>query len=100
MSQISVSAVSSYPVPSSGAQVSQAAADRTLNRAVSAAVGKLNESSYAGEGREVTFSLDPATKQPVVKVIDTATKEVIRQLPPEYLLQMAGDDATDVRDSG
>jgi flagellar protein FlaG len=64
------------------------------------AVGKLNESSYAGEGREVTFSVDPATKQPVVKVIDTATKEVIRQLPPEYLLQIAGDDATDARDSG
>jgi flagellar protein FlaG len=100
MSQISVSAVSSYPVPSSGAQVSQAPADRTLNRAVSVAVGKLNESSYAGEGREVTFSLDPATKQPVVKVIDTATKEVIRQLPPEYLLQIAGDDAGDARDSG
>ena len=100
MSQISVSAVSSYPAPSSGAQASQAPADRTLNRAVSVAVGKLNESSYAGEGREVTFSLDPATKQPVVKVIDTATKEVIRQLPPEYLLQIAGDDATDARASG
>ena len=100
MSQISVSAVSSYPVPSSGAQVSQAPSDRTLNRAVSVAVGKLNESSYAGEGREVTFSVDPATKQPVVKVIDTATKEIIRQLPPEYLLQIAGDDANDGRDSG
>jgi uncharacterized FlaG/YvyC family protein len=100
MSQISVNAVSSYPAPSSGAQVSPAPADRTLNRAVSVAVGKLNESSYAGEGREVTFSVDPATKQPVVKVIDTATKEVIRQLPPEYLLQIAGDDAGGARDSG
>ncbi len=99
MSQISVSAVSSYPAPSTEAQVGEAPADRTLNRAVSAAVGKLNDSSYAGEGREVTFSLDPATKQPVVKVIDTATREVIRQLPPEYLLQVAGDDATGVRDS-
>ena len=100
MSQISVNAVSSYPVPSPEAQVSQAPADRTLNRAVSVAVGKLNESSYAGEGREVTFSVDPGTKQPVVKVIDTATKEVIRQLPPEYLLQIAGDDASNARDSG
>jgi flagellar protein FlaG len=100
MSQISVSAVSSNPVPPSAEQVSQAPADRTLNRAVSAAVGKLNESSYAGEGREVTFSVDPATKQPVVKVIDTATKEVIRQLPPEYLLQIAADDASGVESSG
>jgi|SRR5580704_1984310 flagellar protein FlaG len=100
MSQISVSAVSSSPVPSSEAQVGQAPADRSLNRAVSVAVGKLNASSYAGEGREVTFSVDPGTKQPVVKVIDTATREVIRQLPPEYLLQIADDNATNGRDSG
>jgi|SRR5580658_2360494 uncharacterized FlaG/YvyC family protein len=104
MDQISVSAATSVPAPSSGTPVSQTPADRTLNRAVSVAVGRLNETSYAGEGREVTFSLDPATKQPVVKVIDTATKEVIRQLPPEYLLQMAADDSaasgSDGRDSG
>jgi flagellar protein FlaG len=100
MSQISVSAVSSHPLPSSEAPVPQASADRTLNRAVSVAVGKLNASSYAGEGREVTFSVDPTTKQPVVKVIDTATKEVIRQLPPAYLLQIAGDDASGTRNSG
>jgi uncharacterized FlaG/YvyC family protein len=103
MSQISVSGVNSLPAPSSGALASQAPADRTLNRAVSVAVGKLNETSYAGEGREVTFSVDPATKQPVVKVIDTATKEVIRQLPPAYLLQIAEDSAAsgnEARDSG
>jgi flagellar protein FlaG len=94
MSQISFNGAS-VPVASLGAQVTHAAADRTSNRAVSAAVGKLNEANYAGEGREVTFSVDKATKQPVVKVIDTATKEVIRQLPSEYLLKIAGAGTTD-----
>ncbi len=50
--------------------------------------------AYPGEGREVTFSLDPATKAPVIKVIDTATKEVISQWPPEYLLQIAAENTT------
>jgi uncharacterized FlaG/YvyC family protein len=100
MGQISVNAASFDPAPSSGSALSQAPADRTLNRAVSVAVGKLNEASYAGEGREVTFSVDPATRQPVVKVIDSATKEVISQLPPEYLLQIAGDETTGARNSG
>jgi uncharacterized FlaG/YvyC family protein len=100
MGQISVNAVSFDPAPSSGSAPSQAPTDRTLNRAVSVAVGKLNEASYAGEGREVTFSVDPATRQPVVKVIDSATKEVISQLPPEYLLQIAGDETTSARNSG
>ena len=99
MGQISVNSVTSLAVPPSSTPAAPTAG-RTLNRAVSAAVGQLNEAGFAGAGREVTFSVDPATKQPVVKVIDTATKEVIRQLPPEYLLQVAADSANDSRDSG
>ena len=99
MGQISVNSVTSLAVPPSSTPAAPPAG-RTLNRSVSAAVGQLNEAGYAGQGREVTFSVDPATKQPVIKVIDTATKEVINQLPPEYLLAIAAEKSNDSRDSG
>lgn len=74
--------------------------ERALNRSVSAAVQTVNDAGYPGEGREVTFSLDQATKQPVIKVVDTLTKEVIQQWPPEYLHQLAADAQKLTEDSG
>jgi flagellar protein FlaG len=70
------------------------------NRAVSAAVQTLNDSGYAGAGREVTISLDQATRRPVIKVVDTATNEVIQQWPTQYVLQLAADSQKSGRDSG
>ena len=60
----------------------------------------VNDAGYPGDGREVTFSVDQATKRPVIKVVDTLTKEVIQQWPPEYLLQFAADVRRLTRDSG
>lgn len=102
MGQISVTPLepSSSPKQVSPTSVSITAEERTLNRSVSAAVQTLNSVGYAGDGREVTFSLDQATKRPVVKVVDTFTKEVIHQWPPEYLLQLAADTKKLTRDSG
>jgi uncharacterized FlaG/YvyC family protein len=71
-----------------------------FTRAVSAAVQTLNEVRYAGDGREVTISLDQATRRPVVKVVETATNEVIQQWPTEYVLQLAADSQKAGRDSG
>jgi len=64
---------------------------RQQNLAVSSAVRQLNTVRYAGEGREVTFSLDPATRRPVLRVVDVETKEVILQWPQAYVLQLAED---------
>src|ERR1700723_3341789 len=101
MGQLSVNSIVSAPALSSSAQSTPAPADRTQTRAVAAGVRALNNAGYAGEGREVTFSVDPTTKVSVIKVIDTATKEVIQQLPPEYLLQLAAEiDGHKGRDSG
>jgi flagellar protein FlaG len=80
--------------------VSSTTEERALNRSVSAAVQTVNDAGYPGEGREVTFSVDQATKHPVIKVVDTSTKEVIQQWPPEYLLQLAADAQKLTRDSG
>jgi uncharacterized FlaG/YvyC family protein len=76
------------------------AEERALNRSIAVAVQALNEAGYVGQGREVTFSLDQATRRPVVRVVDTATKEVLQQWPPEYLLQLAADAKRLTRDSG
>ena len=71
-----------------------------MNRSVSAAVQTLTDAGYPGNGREVTFSVDQATKRPVIQVVDTSTKEVLEQWPPEYLLQIAADVDKITRDSG
>jgi uncharacterized FlaG/YvyC family protein len=80
--------------------VTTTAEERALNRSVAAGVQTLNDAGYAGEGREVTFSVDQATKRPIIQVVDTSTKEVIQQWPPEYLLQIAADAQKLARDSG
>jgi flagellar protein FlaG len=68
--------------------------ERKLNLSVSTAVRKLNDSGYAGDGREITFSIDRASQQPVITVIDSQTKQVIRQFPPKELLALADDTPT------
>jgi uncharacterized FlaG/YvyC family protein len=76
------------------------ATERAFNRSVSEAVQTVNESQYLGAGRSVTFSVDQASRLPVVKVVDTSTNEVVDQWPPEYLLQLAADVKNLTRDSG
>jgi uncharacterized FlaG/YvyC family protein len=74
--------------------------ERALNRSVTAAVGIVNQASFLGEGREVQRSIAPGTHTPIIKVVDTKTKEVITQWPPEYLLQLAAQLTDETRDSG
>lgn len=50
------------------------------------AVGKLNASVHA---QSVEFSIDEDSKRTVVKVVDVATKEIVRQMPTEEALQIA-----------
>lgn len=66
-------------------------------QAVAEAASRLNDRQVAGENREITFSVDQATRRPIVRVVDTQTKEVVNQWPAEYVLRL---DATGVRDSG
>ena len=84
-----VTALTPGVVPSAPASTSVSSSTRALTSAVSDAVRTLNDSGIVGEGREVTFSLDRATRIPVVKVVDTSTQEVINQWPPEYAIRLA-----------
>jgi uncharacterized FlaG/YvyC family protein len=87
-------------ISASSAVASPAVADHTAttarastpeNRGIAKAVRDLNAVNYAGDGREVSFSVDKASKEPVITVIDSVTKEVITQWPPKYLLALASE---------
>ena len=82
------------------AAVPRSTADRALVREVSNAVNSLNRAQYAGQGREVTFSFDRASRQPVIKVVDVDTKEIVSQWPAEYVLHLADGLKESGRNSG
>jgi uncharacterized FlaG/YvyC family protein len=93
------SGVAATAIPA-GAPVSpRSSSDRTFVREVSDAVKTINESGSVGEGQEVTFSFDRASRLPVIKVIDVRTKEVVSQWPAEYVLHLADSIKNKPRDS-
>ena len=59
------------------------------NRDLSKAVRLLNDTAAAGNSREFSIAIDPATRQAVVRIVDTETRAVVEQLPSEYLLHVA-----------
>jgi uncharacterized FlaG/YvyC family protein len=59
------------------------------NREVASAVQTLNQNGTAGRGREFSISIDGKTKLPVVRIVDSATSELIEQLPSQYILDLA-----------
>ena len=53
------------------------------------AVHAINASDMFGQDSELTFSLDRRTQHAVMRVVNRKTKEVIRQIPAEHVLDMA-----------
>jgi flagellar protein FlaG len=72
----------SAPAPPDQAQ---AAENRNLVRAVKA----VNSAQSFGDQNELSFTLDRNTRLPVIRIVDRNTKEVIDQIPPEYVLRLA-----------
>lgn len=64
--------------------VSQQPSPQQLNNAV-AAINKAMQQS----NRSLEFSVDSNTKKPIVKIVDTTTGDVIRQIPSEEILAIA-----------
>jgi uncharacterized FlaG/YvyC family protein len=58
-------------------------------RAVAQAVAQLNGSELLGTDQELAVSVDPGTRQLVIRVLDRQTKEVLHQFPSEQLLRVA-----------
>jgi len=55
------------------------------------AVKSVNQSGVFGSSDELTFSSDPETGRPVIRLVNKTTKEVVRQIPAEYLLRLSED---------
>jgi flagellar protein FlaG len=53
------------------------------------AVKAVNSEQLFGENSELTFVLDRETRRPLLRLVDVRTKEVIRQIPAEYVIRMA-----------
>lgn len=87
ISPISANTPAAVPEPVPSPRI--APQDRALNAALSGAVQSLNEAGYAGAGREISISLDPGTRRPVIEVVDTQTKKVLFQWPSAYVLELA-----------
>ena len=75
-------AVAAVPVPLSPK-------DRIQQDKLIKAVHVVNQSKLAGQNREMTYSVDPTSHRLIIKLVDTATQEVIRQVPSEELLRFA-----------
>jgi flagellar protein FlaG len=61
------------------------------NRELIQAVKAVNQAELFGSGSELTFAMDRDSRRPIIRIVDRATKEVIRQVPAEYVLRMAED---------
>ena len=59
------------------------------HREVVQAVKAVNNAGMFGENNELQFQKDPQSHRMVVRLIDRQTKEVVSQIPPEYLLELA-----------
>lgn len=68
------------------AQTPEQASDRSK---LVQAVKTVNDTKSFGENSELTFVLDPTTRRTLTRVIDSQTKEVLMQIPPEYVIRMA-----------
>ena len=71
-------------VASSQVSTGEAAQRRQLLQAAQS----VNESGVLGQN-ELVFLLDRQTHQAVIRVVDRSTQQVVSQIPPEYVLQLA-----------
>jgi flagellar protein FlaG len=61
---------------------------QAVQERVQAAVAQMNEYIQSTQ-RDLNFSYDPDSGETIVKVLDRATQEVIRQIPDEIFLRLA-----------
>lgn len=69
------------------------------NREILKAIRTINEGGGVGPTSELRFAFDPDTGQPLIKIVDRVTNEVISQLPPEVTLR-AAEVLSRIRDGG
>jgi flagellar protein FlaG len=53
------------------------------------AVAKVNKSGLLGQDKELTFLMDRDVNRPIIRIVNRKTKELVLQIPPEYVLNVA-----------
>lgn len=66
----------------------RAAADRASSEEVRRAMAEASR-QLAQKGRELTFEFDEEAGRVIVRLVDTQTREVLRQIPSEEVLAIA-----------
>lgn len=51
----------------------------------------INRTGGVGEKSELVFVIDPTSRKAVMELVDRNTREVVMQLPPEYVLRLAAE---------
>ena len=59
------------------------------NRAVVQSVKALNGTGMFEQENQLLFQKDPQSQRMVVRVVNRMTREVVSQVPPEYVLRLA-----------
>jgi flagellar protein FlaG len=90
MSTVQIQALGAQQSPSAregpqGTSPEQAAKNRELLKAIHT----INEGGGVGPSSELRFAFHPETGQPLIKIVDRVTNEVITQVPPEVTLRAA-----------
>jgi uncharacterized FlaG/YvyC family protein len=79
------------PAPAASSQSSQVSVQEAAQRRqLLQAANAVNESGMLGQN-QLEFLLDRQTHRAVIRVVDRTTQEVVAQIPPEYVLQLAQD---------
>jgi flagellar protein FlaG len=79
------------PVDTAATGAKLGVAAQAENRELIQAVHAINAAHKLGNGQELVFSLDRQTRRAVIRIVDKATKEVLRQIPNEDVLYLAGE---------
>jgi uncharacterized FlaG/YvyC family protein len=76
-------------VPAPAVSVQSDPDDKSVeNREVVQAVKAINNAEMLGDN-ELEFQRDPQTQRMLVRVVNRKTREVVSQVPPEYVIRLA-----------
>jgi uncharacterized FlaG/YvyC family protein len=63
----------------------------TQRRELIQASKTINQSGVLGEQNDLVFVVDRATHRAIMRVVNRQTQEIVMQLPPEYVLNLAAN---------
>lgn len=58
---------------------------------LSEAIDAINQVAQFGDQNELRMLVDENTRRPLIQIVNRDTHEVVRQIPPRYVLRMAAE---------